>query len=342
MGFNGNVKQKFAILLTMSGIFISYRREDSAPYAGRLYDRLCARFGADRVFMDVDDIPPGADFAAQIGAKIDSCDALIAVIGKNWLTVRNGNGQLRLNDPNDFVGLELAAALRRGVLVIPALVGGAVMPKPEELRDDLRDLASKNAVALQDHDFQRDVEIVIQALENLSPSPQKPDRPEDVSLRERRERLRKRLLWKVPVIFLLVSFAVWWQLRQEQSGQPAPGVTPAEINRMAKAAAGVWEGEVTYSWGAKYKERFFFEPEGDKLFGTASFLGSKRGIDDGKIEGDRISFSVRFEEMLGSVTREVKNYYSARVSGNDLSVRMQDSRGTPPLEFKLTRSREAG
>ena len=66
----------------MSGIFISYRREDSAPYAGRLYDRLCARFGADRVFMDVDDIPPGADFAAQIGMKIAACDALIAVIGK--------------------------------------------------------------------------------------------------------------------------------------------------------------------------------------------------------------------------------------------------------------------
>jgi hypothetical protein len=326
----------------MSGIFISYRREDSAPYAGRLYDRLCARFGADRIFMDVDDIPPGADFAAQIRAKIHSCDALIAVVGKNWLTARNGNGQLRLTDPNDFVGLELAAALRRGVLVIPALVGGAVMPKPEELRDDLRDLASKNAVALQDHDFQRDVEIVIQALENVSPSRQKPDRPEDVSLRERRERLRKRLLWKVPVILLLVSFAVWWQLRQEQTGQPAPGSAPVEINRMAKAIAGVWEGEVTYSWGAKFKERFFFEPEGDKLFGTATFLGSKRGVEDGKIEIDHISFSVRFEEMSGGATREVKNSYFVRESGSELSVRMQDSRGTPPLEFKLTRSREAG
>jgi len=325
----------------MSGIFISYRREDSAPYAGRLYDRLCERFGADRVFMDVDDIPPGADFAAQIGMKVAACDALIAVIGKDWLTVRNGNGQLRFTDPNDFVGLELAAALRRGVLVIPALVGGAVMPKPEELRDDLRDLASKNAVTLQDHDFQRDVEIVIHALENLSSLQQKPDRPEVVSLRERRERLRKRLLWKVPVILLLVSFAVWWQLRQEQSGQPASGSAPAEIGRMAKAIAGVWEGEVTYSWGAKYKERFFFEPEGDKLFGTATFLESKRGVEDGKIEVDHISFSVRFEETSGGATRDVKNSYFARVSGSELSVRMQDSRGTPPLEFKLTRSREA-
>jgi hypothetical protein len=97
----------------MSGIFISYRREDSAPYAGRIYDRLSAEFGADQVFMDVDDIAPGADFVAQIGAKVGGCDALIAVIGKNWLSARNAKGQLRFADPNDFVGLELSLALDR-------------------------------------------------------------------------------------------------------------------------------------------------------------------------------------------------------------------------------------
>jgi TIR domain len=325
----------------MSGIFISYRREDSAPYAGRLYDRLCARFGAERVFMDVDDILPGVDFAAHIGMKVAACDALIAVVGKDWLTARNGNGQLRFADPNDFVALEVASALRRGILVIPALVGGAVMPKSEELPDDLRQLARKNAVTLHDDNFPRDAKIVIQALENLPALRKKPERTENVSWERRRDRLWKRLLWKVPLILLLVSFAVWWQLRQEQSGQPAPGGAPAEINRMAKAVAGVWEGEVTYSWGAKSKERFFFEPEGDKLFGTATFLELKRGVEDGKIEGDHISFSVRFEEMSGDVFREVKNSYFVRISGSELSVRMQDSRGMPPLEFKLTRSREA-
>ncbi|HEY7554588.1 MAG TPA: toll/interleukin-1 receptor domain-containing protein [Candidatus Binatia bacterium] len=326
----------------MSGIFVSYRREDSAPYAGRLYDRLCARFGADRVFMDVDDIPPGADFAAQIGVKVASCDALIAVIGKDWLTARNGKGQLRLTDPNDFVGLELAAALQRGILVIPALVDGAVMPKPEELRDDLRQLAGKNAVTLQHHDFQRDADILIQALESLPALGTKREMREHASQRGRRARLWKRLLWKVPLILLLVSFAVWWQWRQEQTGQPAPGSAPAEISRMATAIGGVWEGEVTYSWGAKYKERFFFQPEGDKLFGTATFLGAKRGIEEGRIGGDQISFSVRFEEMLGGVTREVRNYYTARIIENGVSLRIQDSRGTPSMEFKIIRSREAG
>ena len=90
----------------MSGVFISYRREDSTAYAGRLYDRLSANFGADQ---DVD-IPPGADFAWHIDAKVGSCDAMIVVIGKEWLSACNANGQLRLSDANDFVGLEIALA----------------------------------------------------------------------------------------------------------------------------------------------------------------------------------------------------------------------------------------
>jgi len=150
----------------MSGIFISYRREDSAAYAGRLYDRLSAQFGADQVFMDVDDIPPGADFGRQIDAKVASCDAMVVVIGRNWLLTRNAAGQLRLSDPNDFVGLEVSLALQRNVLVVPVLVGGARMPNDEELRADLRDLARRNAVILNDQDFQRDADALLKASRN--------------------------------------------------------------------------------------------------------------------------------------------------------------------------------
>jgi hypothetical protein len=117
----------------MSGIFISYRREDSAPYAGRIYDRLCARFGAEHVFMDVDDILPGADFAEQIRAKISSSDAVVAVIGTNWPSARDEKGAPRLAEPNDFVRLELASALQLGRLIIPVLVDGAAMPQAQEL-----------------------------------------------------------------------------------------------------------------------------------------------------------------------------------------------------------------
>jgi hypothetical protein len=151
----------------MSGIFISYRREDSAPYAGRLYDRLAGHFGAAQVFMDVDDIPPGADFTAHIHAKVASCDAMVVVIGKDWLTARSAEGQLRLSDPNDFVGLEISLALQRGVVVIPVLVGGAKMPKLEDLRADLKALARRNALTLNDQEFQRDVDRLIDTLEKV-------------------------------------------------------------------------------------------------------------------------------------------------------------------------------
>ena len=113
----------------MSGIFISYRRSDGAPHAGRLNDRLCDYFGADKVFMDVDDIKPGADFVSLIGEKVASCDALIAVIGKGWLARDEDNGKPRLYDPTDFVRLELEHALQRDILLIPALVEGAEMPR---------------------------------------------------------------------------------------------------------------------------------------------------------------------------------------------------------------------
>jgi len=325
----------------MSGIFICYRREDSAPYAGRLYDRLSAHFGAGRVFMDVDDIPPGADFLAQIESRIASCDALIAVIGKDWLTARNAKGQIRLTDPNDFVGLELAAALRRGILVIPALVGGAAMPKAEELRDSLRELSRKNAVTLHDDNFLRDLASVIQALENLPALRSSHEPKGDAYLRERRERLWKRLLWKAPLIFLLVAFAVWWQWRSEQTGRLEPEIAPAEINRVSKAVAGVWVGEATYSWGAKHEERFFFQPEGKKLFGTASFLGTKRGIEDGQLASDGFSFFTRFQQLLGSETTEHRNRYWGRVVNGEIRLRIQDDRGNPPVEIKLTKGQES-
>jgi hypothetical protein len=317
----------------MSGIFISYRREDSAAYAGRLYDRLCAQFGADQVFMDVDDIPPGADFAAHIDAKVGSCDALIAVIGKNWLSARNTDGQLRLSDPHDFVGLELALALQRKILVIPVLVGGASMPKPEELRSDVKGLAARNAMALNDQDFQRDVDLLIKALERM-PGLRKGAPGSGDPRAELRQRLLRRLRWKLPIIFLLVSFAVWWQWRQEE----AVRLKSEALTKAASAFTGAWAGDVTYSWGARYQEEFFFQPEGDRLFGSASFLGAKRGIEEGKVEGGDISFVVRFQEVSDGATRDHKNYYWGKLESGQFLLRMQDDRGSPPLEWVLTKN----
>jgi TIR domain len=321
----------------MSGIFISYRREDSAPYAGRLYDRLCAHFGAAQVFMDVDDIPPGADFTAHIGAKVGSCDAMVVVIGKDWLTARNADGQLRLSDPSDFVGLEVSLALQRGILVIPVLVSGAKMPRPEELRRDLKPLAHRNAVTLNDPDFQRDTDILVQTLEKISGLRMPSVDVTSDRKTELRKKLLRRAVWKVPLILLLVSFAVWWQWKKETEKQAEHGAH-SDVSK-ASSFAGSWIGEVTYPWDAKYTEPFFFQPEGDKLFGTASFLGAKRGIEDGKIEGENISFFVRFEEYSSGATSQHRNYYWGKLNnGKEILLRMQDDRGNPSVDFVVTKT----
>ena len=149
-----------------------------------------------------------------------------------------------------------------------------------------------------------------------------------------RKKLLRRLWWKVPVIFSLVAFAAWWQGRQEReqelrSQRPSPA---------AGAIAGTWSGEVKYAWGDHYNEVFLFQPEGAKLFGTASFLGVKRGIEDGKIDGESISFIVRFQELAGDTTRDHKNYYWGKLNGKEILVRIQDDRGSPPVDFVLSKS----
>ena len=136
------------------------------------------------------------------------------------------------------------------------------------------------------------------------------------------------MIWKVPIILLLVSFAVWWEWRK----QPA---NDSSFQASSASFAGSWTGEVTYSWGAKYNETFFFQPEGGKLFGTVSFLGAKRGIEEGKIEGEIISFYVRYEEVSGGESRQRKNYYWGKLNGKDIFMRMQDDRGSPAVEWVL-------
>lgn len=155
--------------VTGSRIFISYRRGDSSAHAGRLSDRLVAEFGADGVFMDVDTIEPGADFVDYIDDAVGSCDVLIALIGDEWLECRDDIGNRRLEDPDDFVRLEVAAGLERDIRVVPVLVEGATMPRAHELPEPLRRLARRNALEITDtrwrHDVGRLVETIKKVLE---------------------------------------------------------------------------------------------------------------------------------------------------------------------------------
>ena len=148
----------------MARIFICYRREDSSGHAGRLYDRLGARFG-DEVFMDIDAIGPGVDFARVIDETIDTIEAVIVVIGQEWLSSADADGSRRLDDPEDLVRQEISVALARDVLVIPVLVQGAVLPKPEDLPPELVGLTRHNAFEVSDARWNYDADRLVHALE---------------------------------------------------------------------------------------------------------------------------------------------------------------------------------
>lgn len=158
----------------MGGIFISYRREDTAGHAGRIYDRLRERFGRDRVFMDVAGIEPGVDFVEAIDRAVGSCDVLLVIIGKKWLTCTDASGKRRLEDPKDFIRLETATALRRDIRVVPVLMQDAAMPGEGDLPDDLKKLARRQATEISDIHWDSDTEQLIETLAKVLPGVQKP------------------------------------------------------------------------------------------------------------------------------------------------------------------------
>lgn len=150
----------------MASVFISYRREDGAGFARAMYDRLAQEFDATQLFMDVAAIEPGVDFVDAIDAAVARCDALVAVIGKQWLEIAGPAGR-RLDDPADYVRVEIATALRRDVRVIPLLVNGAEMPAAEDLPEPLQALARRNALELSTTRFAADMDLLVRTLKGI-------------------------------------------------------------------------------------------------------------------------------------------------------------------------------
>lgn len=146
-------------------IFVSYRREETAYPAAWLYDRLADRFGDGQVFKDVDSIELGDDFAEVITGAVGSCDVLLALIGNQWLRITDEHGRRRLDDPDDFVRVEIAAALDRNVRVIPILVDGARMPHAAELPPSLARLVRRQALELSPNRFELDTSRLLKVLD---------------------------------------------------------------------------------------------------------------------------------------------------------------------------------
>ncbi|MBI1281069.1 MAG: TIR domain-containing protein [Anaerolineaceae bacterium] len=163
----------------MTRIFINYRRQDSEGYVGRLYDHLVQHFEPQDIFMDVDSIPPGADFVDTLEEAVSNCDVLIAMVGPQWIDIKDDGGERRLEQWNDFVRIEIASALKQKKVVIPVLVGRARMPVPSDLPEDLLPFARRNALELSQQHFAQDVKKLVKVIQDAVPTKQsnkaKPD-----------------------------------------------------------------------------------------------------------------------------------------------------------------------
>jgi hypothetical protein len=211
-----------------ANIFVNYRRDDSAGHAGRLFDRLEGRFPG-RVFMDVDTIEPGIDFKDVIDQAVGCCEVLIVVIGREWLHLKDATGQRRLDNPNDFVRMEIGTALDRHIRVIPVLVEGAAMPRPEELPPDLVKLTRRNAIELSDARWSFDVDRLIQTIEGvlqekapsaLLPATTAPIQPAPAPVPAPAPEKTRTLAWLIPTLLVLLALVGWggWKL----GNRPAP------------------------------------------------------------------------------------------------------------------------
>jgi tetratricopeptide (TPR) repeat protein len=217
-------------------IFINYRRDDSIGMAGRLHDRLAHTFGRAKLFMDVDHIPAGTDFVAHLNSQVAACDVILVVIGPNWLGIKDESGGRRLDNPDDFVAIEIAAALARNIRVIPVLVDGARMPKASELPDSLKPLARRQAIDVRHAHFGHDAEALVAKMREALG---------DDAAGPRRWRVRAAIGAAAVAVLLLIGWGGYAFIQQmlttvEQTVQRREAELTAELERQAR---GVTEAE---------------------------------------------------------------------------------------------------
>ena len=373
----------------MPAIFISYRRKDSAGFAGRLADALEKGLGAEQVFRDVDDIRPGQDFVAAIGSQLRRADVVLVLIGPSWSDSARDGGR-RLEDPDDFVRLEIRLGLALGKPVIPVLVGGASMPTEGQLPEDIRALARRQAFSLSDAGWKGDVARLREAIRPMlggsrvqprqrllvwglagaalagllvllapwraeppatpsppqapdsAPSPADPRLPVDAPLPDviaprpsRSESPRA----APPVRAETRPAAV----RPAQPQSATPSIPPLPPQPGANATLdGRWTATICYDWGETHPEVFEFEVDGQDVHGTASYLRTRRAIQDGRISGDRVSFVTQSQEMLGGrdEIRTVTHRYRGTLDGDVIRFTLDSGGGHSfhePVRFEARR-----
>ncbi|MEO8542327.1 MAG: toll/interleukin-1 receptor domain-containing protein, partial [Burkholderiaceae bacterium] len=304
-------------------IFLSYRRDDSAGFAGRLADALEAEFGPGSVFRDVDDIRPGEDFVQAIESHLREVSAVLVMIGPTWLGASSG-GKRRLDDTGDFVRQEIQAALASGKPLIPLLVSNATMPLEADLPAAIAGLSRRQAVVLSDSNWRGDVQRFVKDLRIL--------------LRGGGNVWVKRH-WVPAMIGAVIGLAAMgWAFQAWRLPLLAEPVQPAASSSPTVDVIGRWTARVKYDWGDQYEEVFEFKYLGDALHGTASYQTGRLTIEQASLKGNWITFMTRSQEMLGSDSpwKEVTHRYTGQVTPEGIHFTLESGGGYsihPTLTF---------
>ena len=326
-------------------VFISYRRDDTAGYARGLYDELAQQLGADRVFIDVDDIHPGQPFAQVIRHQVGAAQVLLVLIGSRWRGEREGMPP-RIADADDLVRREVADGLASSARVIPVLVDGAAMPTESQLPEELRALAGRHALEIDNSRYAADMARLLATVRiALGEPPAAASRPQaaagpGLSLG----------LWWFGAAVAVVAGIVWWQMgpvAAPQADRAAAASSPSVAQEVAVRPDinGLWQAEVRYDWSnADYVERFEFRGEGTELRGSASFLRVPRRVIDAHVDADGVRFITLTTETTGSGSADITHRYEGRFVGNaqggEIRFVMQTEGGSSvhaPIEFVAQR-----
>jgi hypothetical protein len=301
-------------------IFVSYRRGETAAHAGRIYDAMVNRFGEDNVFMDVE-MEPGVDFVELITDVVSSCTVLIAVIGRDWADAAGPDGQPRLFDEADFVRLEVGTAIRNpDVTVIPALVDQAQMPKADQLPDEIRPLARRNALELSDGRWRYDVgrlnDTLEQLLVGLTGFPTRPEpatpvpQPAPPAPRPDTHPHPAQLVAEGVAVAALTAFVGRWLVNTV----PESHTTAAEIAALILRRTGVWAltGLVVALWlGARTHRRDF---------ARIGLIGLALGALAGAVGGASWALPVLLPDHERGVTNPKLEVLAVAISGGIFAI----------------------
>lgn len=267
----------------MANVFISYRRDDSAAYAGRICDRLESAFGSQHVFIDVEDITPGADFTEAIDRTVGACDVLLAIIGPRWTELlRSREGD------RDFVSHEIAVALNRGITVIPVLVGGVTMPSASELPAELAALARRQAISMRDAGFDQDASDLVRSVQRATGG----------------GRSGKRLAFSViaaGVVIAIVGAAVLL-LSSRQQG----------------SLEGMWIARMERPGQRPYNIRLQFQQSGRALMGRVEYPTGSAAIEEGTVDGRKLAFITRHIPQFE--TEPAKITFTGELRGREVDL----------------------